>query len=248
MSEGPVTVDDVILQATLNGPLTKTDHSAVPVTADELARDAAACAREGAVEFHIHPRDPEGAESLDPATVDACTRAVRQTTGLPIGVTTAAWIEPDLARRLDLVRRWREPDYASVNLSEPGAIEVIKALLEAGIGIEAGIWTVADAELLAASDVADRVMRLMIEPTGVSPADAIPLVSAIHEVFDRADLRAPRLQHGDGEATWILLEDAVARGIDTRIGFEDTTRLPDGSRAENNAALVRAARALGAGA
>ncbi|MBR7829830.1 3-keto-5-aminohexanoate cleavage protein [Actinospica sp. MGRD01-02] len=241
-------MDDVILQATLNGPLTKADHPAVPVTADELAREAAACAREGAVEFHIHPRDAGGAESLDPATVDACTRAVRQATGLPVGVTTAAWIEPDLARRLDLVRQWHEPDYASVNLSEPGAIEIIKALLEAGIGIEAGVWTIADAELLTASDVAERVMRLMIEPTGVSPADAIPLVSAIHEVFDRADLHAPRLQHGEGEAAWILLEDAVARSIDTRIGFEDTSRLPDGSRAEDNAALVRAARILGAGA
>jgi hypothetical protein len=88
----------------------------------------------------------------------------------------------------------------------------------------------------------------MIEPTGVAPTDAIPVVSTIHEVFDRADLRAPRLRHGDGEASRILLEDAVVRGIDTRIVFEDTTRLPDGSRAENTAALVRAARVLGAGA
>jgi len=73
------------------------------------------------------------------------------------------------------------------------------------------------------------------------------LVSAIHCVLDRGDVRPPRLQHGDGEATWILIEDAIARGIDTRVGLEDTFFLPDGITAASNADLVRAAYALGAG-
>ena len=34
----------------------------------------------------------------------------------------------------------------------------------------------------------------------------------------------------------ILIEDAVRRGVDTRIGLEDTLRLPDGSIAQNIAA------------
>jgi uncharacterized protein (DUF849 family) len=237
----------MILQAALNGRLTKANHSAVPVSAEELAQDARACAAAGAAEFHIHPRDTTGAESLDSAAVDACARAVRTATRLPVGVTTGAWIEPDVQRRLELIQGWREPEYTSVNLSEPGAIELIKALLQAGIGVEAGIWSLADAELLAASDVADRVMRLMIEPQDVSPGDAVPLVSAIHDVLDRAKLIQPRLQHGEGATTWILLEDAIRRRIDTRIGFEDTCHLPDGSLAPDNAALIRAARALGAG-
>jgi uncharacterized protein (DUF849 family) len=87
----------------------------------------------------------------------------------------------------------------------------------------------------------------MIEPVEVSKLDAVPLVSAIHDVLDRADVRAPRLQHGDGEATWILIQDAVRRGIDTRVGFEDTLLLPDGRPAASNADLVRAAYELGAG-
>ena len=237
----------MILQAALNGPWTKADHPAVPESAEELARDARECARAGAGEFHIHPRDAAGTERLDAATVERCVRLTRDATRLPVGVTTGAWIEPDFSRRLALIRAWSAPDYTSVNISEPGAIEVIRTLLHAGIGVEAGIWTVADAELLAASDVADRVMRLMIEPVEAPAADAVPLVSAIHDVLDRAGLRQPRLQHGDGEAAWILLEDAVRRGIDTRIGLEDTSLLPDGTLAESNAALVRAARALGAG-
>lgn len=237
----------MILQATLNGPLTKADHPAVPVSAEELASDARECASAGADEFHIHPRDAAGAERLDAGTVDLSVRLVRDSTGLRVGVTTGAWIERDFARRLGLIRGWRAPDYASVNLSEPGAIEIVETLSQLGIGVEAGIWTVADAELLVRSGVADRVMRLMIEPVDVPAADAVALVSAIHDVLDRAGLRQPRLQHGDGEAAWILVEDAVRRGVDTRIGFEDTMRLPDGSIAKSNAALVLAARTLGAG-
>ena len=71
-------------------------------------------------------------------------------------------------------------------------------------------------------------------------------VGAIHEIRDRAGVSAPRLQHGDGELTWILIEDAVRRGLDTRVGLEDTLYLPDGSRARDNADLVTAARNLGA--
>jgi uncharacterized protein (DUF849 family) len=167
---------------------------------------------------------------------------------LPVGVSTGAWIEPDLARRLELVAGWSAPDYASVNLSEAGADDVMRALLGAGVGIEAGVWSVEDAERLAASGVADRVTRVLIEPVDVRAGDAVALVADIHAALDRLGVTAPRLQHGDGEATWVLLRDAVARGIETRIGLEDTVDGPDGERAGDNAALVRAARALGAGA
>lgn len=73
------------------------------------------------------------------------------------------------------------------------------------------------------------------------------MADAIHEILDKAGVGAPRLQHGDGELTWILIEDAVRRGLDTRVGLEDTLYLPDGTRARNNADLVTAARNIGAG-
>jgi uncharacterized protein (DUF849 family) len=43
---------------------------------------------------------------------------------------------------------------------------------------------------------------------------------------------------------WPLHRDALARGLDTRIGLEDGNLLPSGERAEGNAALIRAARAM----
>jgi len=235
------------LQATLNGDLTKAAHVAVPVSVEELVRDAASCVVAGAGAIHLHPRDPKGRERLDAEVVDAVVVQVRNACGVPIGVSTGAWIERDLARRLTLVQAWRAPDYASVNVSEPGAPEVMKALLQAGIGIEAGIWTVEDFERLTASGLGGQVTRILVEPVAVSAADAVGVVEDIHKALDRLGLTAPRLQHGDGEATWVLLTDAIRRGLDTRIGLEDTLYEPNGERTTGNAALVSAARQLGAG-
>jgi uncharacterized protein (DUF849 family) len=237
----------VLLQAALNGPYTKTHHPAVPLTAEELAADARACRQVGAAAFHLHPRDSDGIERMAAAVVDEVVRTVRAGLGCPVGVTTGAWIEPDLAHRIALVTAWTEPDYTSVNLSEDGSLELIRALLDTGIGVEAGVWTVADAELLVGSGLADRLTRVLVEPLGSTPQDGLATVAAIHRVLDEGGVRVPRLQHGDGEATWPLIEDAIVRGVDTRVGFEDTLLLPDGRPAGSNADLVAAARALGAG-
>jgi uncharacterized protein (DUF849 family) len=237
----------MLLQAALNGPSTKADHPAVPLSIDELARDAAACVAAGAGALHLHPRDREGRERLDASVVDAVVAGVRaavRAAGVPVGVSTGAWIEPDLERRVALVAVWTEPDYASVNLSEPGADRVMRALLDAGVGIEAGVWSVEDAERLAATGLAGRLVRVLIEPVEVGASDAIAVVRAMHDALDRLGIVAPRLQHGDGEATWVLLRDAIHRGLDTRIGLEDTQYEPDGTRTSGNEALVRAAAGI----
>jgi uncharacterized protein (DUF849 family) len=235
----------MMLQAALNGDRFRDDHPAVPITAAELARDAAACVAAGAREFHIHPRGSDGRESLDVAIIDAVVLEVRAAAhGAQIGVSTGAWIEPDLETRLQAIAMWTAPDYASVNLSEPGFDLVMRVLLENGIGIEAGVASVEDAERLAASGLADRVMRVLVEPVDPDPVAAPLLFESIHAVLDRHAITAPRLQHADGAATWPVLEDAILSGYDTRIGFEDTLFLPDGERAESNAALVAAAARL----
>ncbi len=199
----------MLLQAALNGPFTKAEHPAMPVSTAELIRDAVACVAAGARAIHLHPRDAAGHERLDAATVDATVIAVRKACGVPVGVTTGAWIEPDLDRRLALIRDWHAPDYTSVNLSEEGAIAVMETLIEAGIGIEAGVWTVEDAELLGRSGLGRQITRILVEPgeqqVGGSAADALRLVDEIHHTLDRFVLAAPRLQHGDGRVAWVIL-------------------------------------------
>jgi uncharacterized protein (DUF849 family) len=238
---------DRLLQAALNGDRGKADHPATPVSVEELGRDASACVAAGARAIHVHPRDREGRQTLEAGAVDGAVARVRRACGVPVGVTTSAGIEPDPERRLRLVGTWREPDYTSVNLSEPGAMELMEVLVGMGVGVEAGVWTVEDAGRLAASGLGGRVTRILVEPVEASAEGAVGLVEDIHRALDELGVAVPRLQHGDGEATWVLLSDAVRRGLDTRVGLEDTLVGPDGERASGNEALVRAACELGAG-
>src|ERR1700743_2044076 len=112
-------------------------QSGVPLTPAQVAAAAAALVSEGGEELHVPPRDASGADTLDPGSVAAFVTAVRAAApGIPLGVTTGAWAEPDPQRRIALVRAWDPgalPDYASVNWHEDGALELARALLDAGI-------------------------------------------------------------------------------------------------------------------
>jgi uncharacterized protein (DUF849 family) len=225
------------LQAALNGPYTNDDHPAMPETAAELAADARACVAAGARAIHMHPRGPDGRESLDAAVIDAVVREVRTACGVPVGVSTGAWIEPDLERRLALIAGWSEPDYASVNVCEDGAFEVMRALSDRGIGIEAGVWTTADARRLAERQPPG-LTRILVEPVDADPATATALVDEIAKLL----APAPILGHGDGAATWPLLHAAVERGWDTRIGLEDTREAGNAELVRRAMSFIRAAR------
>ena len=233
-----------MLKACLNGPRDGAVHPAIPVHAAELAADAVECAAAGADAIHLHPRGPDGHESLDPEVVDAVVREVAAACGLPVGVSTGGWIEPDPERRIALVAAWTAPAFASVNLHEDGAPAVMRALLDAGIGVEAGVWTVEEADALAATGLADRLLRVLVEPMDGDEAAATLRARAIDERLDAHGITAPRVHHGEGGATWAVLAQAVERGHGIRVGFEDTLVLPGGIRASGNAELVAAAAAL----
>lgn len=234
-----------MLKAAINGAHRAGSHPGLPVTADELAANAAACVRAGAGAIHLHPRDASGRETLAAHDVDETVRAVRAAAGVAVGVTTGAWIEPDPGRRAELVATWHEPDMASVNLHEAGSETVMQALLHAGIGIEAAVWGVDDVDRLAASGAAHHLVRVLVEvlrPVDDPAAEA----RAIEQRLDRLEITAPRLHHGTGQATWVVLQQAVRLGRDIRVGLEDTFLLPDGTDAPSNAALVAAALLIGA--
>lgn len=233
-----------MLKVALNGGREAGAHPSLPVTPEELAEAAAACVAVGAAAVHLHPRDHSGRESLDAAVIGKTVQRVRAAVGqVPIGVSTGAWIEPGPRRRVALVSGWDGPDMASVNLSEEGAGSVMAALLEQGIGVEAGVWSVADVHRLAATGLQDRMLRVLVEivhPVEDPQAEA----RAIDQALDRIGSAAPRLHHGEGEATWPVLRQALRLGHDIRIGLEDTLTLPDGSPAASNESLVQAALAI----
>jgi uncharacterized protein (DUF849 family) len=238
----------VLIQAALNGGTTRERHPAVPLTPAELEAEASAAQQAGAGAFHLHPRDPSGAQTLEPRHVLPAVAAVRAATGLPVGVTTGIWtVAGDTGRRLDLVAGWTgpdRPDYASINMNEPGIEELADLLTNLGIGIEAGVWNLADARVLGTSGFRDRLQWVLMEPADREPAAAAATAAQAAAELSRLGITARQVRHGYDLATWEVLAAAVADGQDIRVGLEDTTVLPDGSAAAGNADLVAAAARL----
>lgn len=231
----------VLLKACLNGPRRPGDHPALPVTPAQLAVAAAAAVAAGAGALHVHPKDADGADTLDGAAVASTLAALRAAVpGTPVGVTTGAWAAAGPAARWAAVRGWTVlPDFASVNWHEAGSAELAADLLERGVGVEAGLWTAAAVRDWLGWPDRGRCLRVLLEVRDDDPGAAGRLLDALGP-----DPGVPVLLHGEEAAAWPVLIEAGRRGLDTRIGLEDVLVLPDGGAAADNAALVTAARRL----
>lgn len=228
-----------MVQAALNG-------ARRAYTTDELAAEAIGAVMAGAHVVHVHAYD--GArETLAPDACAAVVTAIRAACpGIPISLTTSAEIVPNPAKRLSLVAAWTElPELVTVNQGEAGVAELCAVLVERGIGIEAGLLTLSDAEAFVRSGLADLCVRVLVEPLDEDPVVAVQHAVAMEETLERAGIELPQVHHGEGIASWAVNERAVRRGHGIRTGIEDCPVLPDGTAARDNAELVRAAVALG---
>jgi uncharacterized protein (DUF849 family) len=235
-----------MLEAAMNGDRRREEHPAVPRTPGELAADGLACARAGARVLHLHPFDSDDRETLAAEPCAAAVRAVRAACpGVAISLSTSAAIERDPERRADLIAGWTElPELVTANQGEPGIVAVCEALLERGVGIEAGLLELADAHAFVESGLAPRCTRVLMEPLDADPEAAVAHAAAMEEVVSGAGIELEQVHHGDGVASWAVTERALARGHGTRAGIEDCPVLPDGTRASGNAELVAHAAAL----
>jgi len=231
-----------VIQVAQNGDRPRAAHPALPVTLDDLVADAIACAAAGAGSVHLHPRRPEDAlQSLAAEVCDPVVAAIASAApGLEISLSTAESIALDgAAGRIEAIRAWRTPPHVvSLNLAEEGSIELGDALLELGIGIEAGVFGLGDAEALLGAPWADRVTRVLVETIFEhDDAAAVELAAAIDARV--APLGRPRLWHGDYRATWAVVDAGLAAGHDVRVGLEDSIVDRDGTPAPGNAEQVR---------
>jgi len=223
------------VQACLNGGRTRVEHRALPLSAAELAADAAAARSHGAFAVHVHPRDARSGQTLAARACDAAVAAIRAAVpGLPIGLSTAAAIDRDPFARAAAISAWRTPpDFVSVNVGELGWAGIMRAALHAGVGVEAGLASPSEAEELASSPFAHRLTRALVEVDG-GAEDA----RAVSELIPDG---VPQLWHGFGQPTWEVVAAGAAAGHDVRIGLEDVLVLPDGRVAPDNATLVASA-------
>ncbi len=232
-----------LLEVALNG---SREHPRAPRSPRELAEDGRASVDAGAQVLHLHPCDETGRETLAAEPCAAALLAVRAACpGIPISLSTSAAIEPDPERRLELVSGWTVlPELVTANQGEPGIAELCAHLVARGVGIEAGLLSLADAEAFVRSGLAKICVRVLIEPLDADPQEATAHAAAMEELILRAGITLPQVHHGEGIASWAVNERALRRGHGIRTGLEDAPVLPDGHPAPDNAALVRAAVAL----
>ena len=251
----------MLIKAAINGGRTKAEYAAMPVSPEEQATAVVECFKAGASAIHLHVRSTAGLEGLDAknqsqalakeslysedvartllAVRSAAAKADIDAAKVQIGISTGAWILPDPAARLQAVSAWEVlPDFASVNFSEEGAVELARLLFSRGVSVEAGTCDAGAAEVFLKSSLAARCIRVLLEPQEQEMERALETVRAIEKVLDSASIEFQRLLHGTEATVWPMMEESIARGYGVRIGLEDTLAMPDGRMARDNAELV----------
>src|SRR6476646_1027034 len=120
-----------MIQVALNGSRLKTDCPGIPITTGQLCVSAMESVVAGAGAIHFHVRDPAGNETLDFQYVSEQVSGIKTVLpDIPLGISTGEWIEPDISKRISLIKKWNVfPDFVSVNGHETGFELVAEELI-----------------------------------------------------------------------------------------------------------------------
>lgn len=228
-----------MIQVAVNGSRKEVQ---IPVTHENLCESAIGAVQNGASSIHIHIIDFDGKETLGAEYIDRQISMIRELSPeIPVGISTGEWIEPNVQLRLREIKFWNViPDFVSVNYYEKGYKKILRALNEKGIGVEAGLKDLDDMTRFLEYDRCF-IKRILIEPETKDINKAINEAATLCTKLSDEKIKIPILVHGLGATTWPLFKFAIEHNYETRIGMEDTLRLPDGRIAKSNAELVRAA-------
>ena len=231
---------------------TRADHPALPVTAAEIARTAAACAEAGAAMIHLHVRDREGGHLLDAEAYKEATAAIRHEAGAEIivQITTEAVGRYTPEQQMAVVRE-TAPEAASLALrelvaepaQEAAAADFFAELQAGGCFAQYILYAPEDLQRFG------ELRRRGVIPDG--PACLLFVLGRYtrNQTSQPADL-LPFLAAGGSGPAWMVCAfggreaacgvTAAALGGHVRVGFENNLLLPDGRPAPDNAALVAA--------
>lgn len=230
---------------------TQADHPALPITPDELADCAAACAAAGASWLHVHVRDDQGGHTLDPGRYREAFAAIRARVGdaLVLQMTTEAVGRYGPAEQMAAVQAV-QPEAVSIAVRElladdgalPQALRFLHGLAERGTAVQFIAYEPADLRRLQTVLGADSgKMRGCREVLLVLGSYAGRRAGLPHELLPMLALLPPgwgwsACAFGPTEPACLVAAAALGGGV--RVGFENNVQLPDGRAAQDNAALV----------
>lgn len=235
----------------------KTDHPAIPLTKEEILREAPRWRDAGASVLHLHVRDRDGRHSLDPDAYRDLFAALRNAIGgdMVLQMTTEAGGVFAREAQLASLRAVR-PEAASIALREIAPDETDKRGFAELLG-----WMrrekIAPQLILYDREDLHRLIAWTQDGTVDGPALSVLFVLgryASGQQSNPVDLLsflgvAPLpfrdwmvCAFGRQEARCAAL--AALLGGHVRVGFENNVHLPDGEIAKDNAESVRATAAM----
>ena len=121
---------------------------------------------------------------------------------------------------------------------------LIALMLAKGIGVEAGLATVADARRFVLLPAVKECLRVLVEIDFEERRGCRGARRRRPARPGRQSRRAPRPLARVDASVWPLYRKSLALQIDARLGFEDGVRLADGQIAADNRGIIVAAHTL----
>ena len=243
----------VITAAMVGAETTRAQTPHLPITAEEIAEDAARCREAGAAMVHLHVRTAEGKPSQDAELFRAAIRAIRARTDVLIQTSTGGAVGMTVDERcgpLTLTGADR-PDMATlttgtVNFGEevfwnprPLVRDIAKRIRALGLRPELECFDVGmidEARYLAKEGLVDL-------PAHFDFVLGVPgTLQARPEVLDFMIASLPEgstwTVAGVGRFQLPFVEEAAKRGGNARVGLEDNIYVSKGVLAKGNWELV----------
>jgi 3-keto-5-aminohexanoate cleavage enzyme len=250
----------IITAAIVGAETTRAQNPHLPITAEELGREAAACVRAGASVIHLHARDDKGNASQDTERFRAAIREIRKQTkdlgGVIIQTSTGGAVGMSVAERAGPLgcTGADAPDMATLNVGTinfgedvfmnkaADTVEMAQRIRKHGAVPEIEIYDVGHVDILAKllkdQQVAPPLhVQFVLGVPGALSASEKNLAFLLERL---ADLKVDCTWGvaGIGRMQLPMVEVAAQWGGNARVGLEDNIYLDKGVLAEGSAPLV----------
>ena len=247
----------IVTVAGVGAELTLEKQPNLPVTPEDLARDAAECADAGAAIYHLHVRDGAGRPTMDTGAFQAGLDAIKGATDLIVQFTSGGAVgdtEDDRIAPLELRPEMASLTTGTVNFGEDvfwNPAPLIERFYRRmrGLGIlpefeifEPGMIATADRLCRDDADGHHRHYDFVLGVPGAMPAwpDALAFLSS------HLPAGATWSATGIGRNHETIATGAIALGGHVRTGFEDVLYVGAGELARSNGELVARVAAIAA--